>query len=790
MSRIRFAAVTAVKMLLLLACTGQQGDVPLESITHHAIVDAAMPIQQVNIAAANDAQRVYYVDPSRSTAAYHVDELLLTDSIRRTVTGSTPAVSGKLLIDWDTPSNSRVGTISVDLTQLGSDSQLRDQRIRSAFLESERFPTATFSADNTAIAFPESLVAGEEIRLMLAGNLTVRDMTRRVEWAVTLLVGEEEVRVSAETEIHMSNFAVGPISIIGLLETKDAMRLTLDLVATAANVQTIAQPDSAEIIATAPVADAPEFFADIEPILAANCVACHAAGQLGHSTYAMETARDVVAVADDLAFVIAAGNMPPWPPSSNNPPFEHERRLSSAEIELITAWAAADAPIDGDLNTSLVASQQPFKPLRSDVVVRLSEPYTPKTTTTDDYRCFLLDPQLNEDRYMTGFHVIPSNLTVAHHLTSVIATRNRVAATAARREAEDGKPGWSCPGNGNAITDGFSSELGSIDSLSTSPTWTPGMQPVHFPQGSGILLEKDSVFIIQMHYNTTAGTGPDQTELHVQLAPVEASVRPIRGFDMFTPVEIPCPEDIDTLACQRDTIKADSKPDPSFAQSLLIMCGRTLDDYWGQSADHVASDCLYEVNIDAEIVIAAAHMHELGKAFNITLNPDTPHAQTVLDIEHWNFDWQGAYKLQQPMRVNDGDRVRITCVWDNGPALAETVSMLPYETSRKRVRASRVEQLIALFSGARTVFAHDEIDEAAYRYVSWGYGTGDEMCIGSLAFLPDAGEESTIPMTAKAPPSFFEAGIMLAAFAGLLLFVLRARRLERKAELDQAPSAT
>ena len=43
-------------------------------------------------------------------------------------------------------------------------------------------------------------------------------------------------------------------------------------------------------------------------------------------------------------------------------------------------------------------------------------PSAPYGTGTDDYRCFLLDPQLDQDVWLTGSNVLPGNPDVVHHV--------------------------------------------------------------------------------------------------------------------------------------------------------------------------------------------------------------------------------------------------------------------------------------------------------------------------------------------------------------------------------------
>jgi hypothetical protein len=89
-------------------------------------------------------------------------------------------------------------------------------------------------------------------------------------------------------------------------------------------------------------------------------------------------------------------------------------------------------------------------------------------------------------------------------------------------------------------------------------------------------------------------------------------------------------------------------------------------------------------------------MHLLGRSIRIDVNPGTDREQRVLDIPVWDFDNQGAQPVP-PVHLDTGDTVRVTC---------------------RHVQWLR-DQLPS-FEG------QDE------RYVVWGEGTTDEMCLGIL----------------------------------------------------------
>ena len=94
-------------------------------------------------------------------------------------------------------------------------------------------------------------------------------------------------------------------------------------------------------------------------------------------------------------------------------------------------------------------------------------------------------------------------------------------------------------------------------------------------------------------------------------------------------------------------------------------------------------------------------MHLLGRSISIELNPGRPDAQTLLDIEPWNFDEQGAIPLDTPVAIEPGDDLRVTCR-----------------------HSQRMRDLLPALA------------DQPERYVVWGEGTTDEMCLGIVMLTP------------------------------------------------------
>ena len=90
------------------------------------------------------------------------------------------------------------------------------------------------------------------------------------------------------------------------------------------------------------------------------------------------------------------------------------------------------------------------------VQVAMPAAYTPSAPTgvgTDDYRCFLLDPGVTADSFVTGFNVLPGNPDVVHHVI-LFRVPPDVVAEAEEKDAETDGQGWTCFGTSGLGNDG------------------------------------------------------------------------------------------------------------------------------------------------------------------------------------------------------------------------------------------------------------------------------------------------------------------------------------------------
>lgn len=224
----------------LSACAAQPSAtlVPTAMPTKDPVIEDPAPtattseaIPGVQAAEPTRTVTTFQIIPGESQVTYEVGETFLSQgNVFNLAVGVTDQISGDVTIDYTNPQNSTIGTITIDVSQFTSDSNRRDNTIRDRFLESSKYPQATFTPTKIE-ALPSTGEEGVDYSLIVTGDLKVKDTTKEVTFDVTVRLEGDNLTGTATTTILMSDFGVGPISIGGILETQDEAKLTLTFVA-------------------------------------------------------------------------------------------------------------------------------------------------------------------------------------------------------------------------------------------------------------------------------------------------------------------------------------------------------------------------------------------------------------------------------------------------------------------------------------------------------------------------------------------------------------------------------
>ena len=187
---------------------------------------AAAPAAPAQIPAT--AQR-FIIDPQASEASYHVGETFFRNNTFKVAVGVTHGIQGDVYVDRAHPDQSRIGTITINVNEFTSDSRHRDNEIRTGWLESNKYPTATFAP--TAIeGLPKTYTAGQTIPVKITGNLTVHNVTKPTTFTGPLKLSGDTLTGTMQSTVLMKDFGFDPPSIM-MLQTEDKAQLEFQFTA-------------------------------------------------------------------------------------------------------------------------------------------------------------------------------------------------------------------------------------------------------------------------------------------------------------------------------------------------------------------------------------------------------------------------------------------------------------------------------------------------------------------------------------------------------------------------------
>src|SRR5690242_4041547 len=444
-------------------------------------------------------------------------------------------------------------------------------------------------------------------------------------------------------------------------------------------------------------------WAKVAPIFAEKCAGCHTPG--GIAPFSLLSAKSAKAHANGILVMTKLGRMPPWMPGHDSPDYlgQSRRILTPAEKQLLARWVGGGARIGNGGAVKPVGSTSSAP----GTTMTLTPPrsYMPHAAVggLDDYHCFLLEPHLSQDSYATSAVIKPQRSTIVHHVILFEAAGENAAEARHLNDASGGN-GWTCFGGPGLSETHPTSNTADVDRLGVPPwiaAWVPGHANNDLPQGTGVLVHAGAAIVMQVHYNLIHKAQRDRSSAEIRFAPAATNkLTSLNTILVPAPVELPCPPNVHSSLCSRDVavqqeIKKYGYDAALIPSGLLYICGKSLADYPQSPASvkSLSTSCDRRVNRPLRIYGVAGHMHIRGYDIRVELN-----GKTLLHIPRWNFHWQDAYYFEKPVDANVGDVIHVSCKFDN----------------------SAVKQ--PLVNG----------NLLKPRYVLWGEGTTDEMCLGLL----------------------------------------------------------
>jgi mono/diheme cytochrome c family protein len=369
---------------------------------------------------------------------------------------------------------------------------------------------------------------------------------------------------------------------------------------------------------TSPSSESTEvtYYKDVKPILATRCEGCHSATGIGPfdlTTY--DTAKGYAPI---IAAAAQSGTMPPWMPSPGLS-FQHERRMSTAEIQTLKDWVSQGVLEGKPADLPKFNVDQPS--IRVSDEVKMDAPYKPNLALgTDDYRCFIVDPKLTADTAVTGFDVRPGNTRIVHHVILYNIDPGGLNQLS-QLDANEQGPGYTCFGATN-VNSRYQNMVGA---------WVPGTTATVFPEGTGVVVKAGSKFVMQVHYNMLEiKDGEDQTSIQLEYTPTNV----VSGAYII----------------------------PALNDSFRVPAGEV------QTVKAVFDTAELGAPAGLKIKVHGVlpHMHLHGKSISVSLTKkSTGEKLSLIDIPKWNFHWQQFYFYENAVTVELGDVLNLECTFDN-----------------------------------------------------------------------------------------------------------------------------
>jgi polyisoprenoid-binding protein YceI len=180
-------------------------------------------------AAGSGELRVYTISQADSEVRFQLDEDLRGQ--RNTVIGVTDQVAGEIAVDLADLSTAQVGLIQINARTLATDNNFRNRAIQNEILDTGNYEFITFSPTSIE-GLPASVTVGQSVDFVLAGDLTIRDVTTPVQFSVTATaVTQDQITGTATATITRADYGIRIPSVPNVANVEDEVDLYIDFVA-------------------------------------------------------------------------------------------------------------------------------------------------------------------------------------------------------------------------------------------------------------------------------------------------------------------------------------------------------------------------------------------------------------------------------------------------------------------------------------------------------------------------------------------------------------------------------
>jgi hypothetical protein len=375
------------------------------------------------------------------------------------------------------------------------------------------------------------------------------------------------------------------------------------------------------------------FNKDVLPILQKNCQTCHRPGQV--APMSLLTYQDARPWAKSIMLKVTTRQMPPWNADPRYGQFSNDTSLKQSDIDAIAAWVEQGAP-EGDPKDKPAPVDWPEGgwQIKPDLVVNGPATTVPARTINNviEWTSYVMPSGITKDTWVTSMEIKPSEFAVTHHIcVSFIPHRSDVVyGVPIWRDVQRDEKGVEIPQPKATAKKTSASASVPRGSDTEGECYLPGSQPIDYrPQYAGKLIRAGTDVVFSTHYTPN---GKTEVVDRPQLGFTVAKQEPERKYVTFS-----------THGFQDREHFAITPNDPSWEAPTGVITFLQ----------------------DAQIVWMSPHMHLRGKDMTYTLVYPDGRSEIILNVPHFDFNWQLGYTPAQPVRVPKGAKLVVTGHFDN-----------------------------------------------------------------------------------------------------------------------------